>query len=156
MSQIPIPTLDVYLPGHEVLAPGLPEEHCILTAEARDNLPKGTITYGADDCLAVADGLGGFNNLGLEGTYSPEDSVVLPAYISAGPGLPVLIPGPAAVFNNQAEVHEITFAFHAADANGSLFSCEWLDNWEAFGRMIWETVGQEGEASPDFPLTAWL
>jgi hypothetical protein len=156
MTQIPIPTLNVYLPGHELLVPGLPEERCVLSAETRGNLPKGTITVGADDCFAVADGLGGFQDVGLEGTYSAEDSVTLPAYIIAGPGLPVLIPGPGAVIATQDEVDQITFGFHAVDANGCLFSWEWLDNWEAFGPMIWETAGQEGVASPVFPITAWL
>lgn len=156
MTQIPVPTLNVYLPGHEQVVPGLPAERCVLTPEARDNLPKGTITIGADDCFAVADGLGGFQDVGLEGTYPPEESVVLPAYIIAGPDLPVLIPGPGAVITNQGEVDQITFGFHAVDADGSLFSWEWLDNWEAFGPMIWVTAGQEGVALPVFPITAWL
>jgi hypothetical protein len=156
MTQISVPTLNVYLPGHELLVPGLPEERCVLTAEARGSLPKGTITVGADDCFAVADGLGGFQDVGLEGTYSPEESVILPAYIIAGPELPVLIPGPGAVFSSQAEVDQITFSFNAVDASGSLFSWEWLDNWEAFGPMIWAAAGQEGEATPVFPVTAWL
>ncbi|MBT2568544.1 hypothetical protein J7I84_18995 [Arthrobacter sp. ISL-85] len=156
MTKISVPTLNVYQPGHEVLAPGLPEERCILTAEARDNLPEGTITIGADNCLAVADGQGGFNDVGLEGPYSPEDSVVIPAYVIAGPDLPVLIAGPGAVFSSQAEVDQISFGFHAVDANGSLFSWEWLDNWEAFGPMVWATAGKDGVASPVFPVTAWL
>ncbi|MBE4719552.1 hypothetical protein [Pseudarthrobacter sp. AB1] len=156
MTQISVPTLNVYLPGHEHLVPGLPEERRVLTADARDNLPKGTITIGADDCFAVADGLGGFHDVGLEGTYSAEDSVVLPAYIIAGPSLPTLIPGPGAVISSQAEVDQVSFGFHAVDANGSLFSWEWLDNWEAFGPMIWETAGQKGVALPVFPIDAWL
>jgi hypothetical protein len=41
MTKISVPFLDVYLPGHEVLVPGLPEERCVLTAEARNNLQKG-------------------------------------------------------------------------------------------------------------------
>jgi hypothetical protein len=44
MTQISVPTLNVYLPGHELLVPGLPEERCVLTAEVRGSLPKGTIT----------------------------------------------------------------------------------------------------------------
>lgn len=51
MTQIPVPALNVHLPGHELLAPGLPEERWVLTEEARFDLPKGTITIGADDCL---------------------------------------------------------------------------------------------------------
>lgn len=156
MTEIPIPTLNVYLPGHEQLIPGLPEERCILTAEARASLPKGTITIGADDYLAVADGQGGFHDIGLEGTYPAEDSVVLPAYIIAGPDLPVLIPGPGAVFASQAEVDQISFGFYAVDASGSLFSWEWLDNWEAFGPMIWLAAGERVAATPVFPVTAWL
>ena len=104
MTRTSVPALDVYLPGHEVLAPGLPQERCVLAAGAGDNLPRGTITNGADDCLAVTDGWGGFQDVELEGAYSPEDSAVLPAYIITGPDLPVLIPGPGAVFSSQAEV----------------------------------------------------
>lgn len=155
MIQIPVPTLMVYLPGHEVLAPGLPEERCVLTVEARDNLQKGTITVGADDCIAVADGLGAFQDVGLEGKYPAEESVILPAYIIAGPGLPVLIPGGGAVISSQAEVDQIDSPFHAVDADGYLFSREWLDNWEGSGPLIWETAGREGTASPVFPITAW-
>ncbi|MHA7289545.1 hypothetical protein ACX80V_07865 [Arthrobacter sp. MDT3-24] len=156
MTKIHVPTLNVYLPGHEELAPGLPEERCVLTAEARDSLPKGTITVGADDCFAVADGQGGFHDVGLAGTYPPEESVILPAYIIAGPGLPALITGGGAVISSQAEVDQMDFPFHAIDANGSLFAREWLDNWEAFGPFIWETAGQAEAFSPAFPITAWL
>lgn len=155
MTQIPVPALNVYLPGHELLAPGLPEERCVLTEEARFDLPKGTITIGADDCFAVADGLGGFQDVGLEGTYPAEESVLLPAYIIAGPSLPVLIPGGGAAISSQAEVDQISFGFHAIDANGSLFTRDWVDTWESVGPFAWETDGQEGTASPVFPITAW-
>lgn len=70
----------------------LPEDRCLRTPEARENLPKGTITIDADDCHAVADGNSGFRDVGLIGTY-PGESVVLPPYVIAGPGLPVLLPG---------------------------------------------------------------
>lgn len=69
MTQIPIPTLNVYLPGHELLVPGLPEDRCVRTAEARSNLPKGAITIDADDCHAVADGNGSFYAVGLDGSF---------------------------------------------------------------------------------------
>lgn len=156
MTKISIPTLNVYRPGREELIPGLPEERCVLTVEARDSLPKGTITVGADDCLAVADGQAGFQDIGLTGTYPAEDSVVLPAYIIAGPDLPVLIPGPGAVIASQAEVDQISFGFYAVDASGNLFSWEWLDNFEAFGPMIWLSAGERVAATPVFPVTAWL
>ncbi|MET3206275.1 UNVERIFIED_ORG: hypothetical protein ABIB21_003094 [Arthrobacter sp. UYEF13] len=39
------------------------------------------------------------------------------------------------------------------DASGSLF--RWDDAWESFGTFGWETVGQEGKASPVFPIIAW-
>ncbi|MFJ5695972.1 hypothetical protein ACIP9X_19260 [Arthrobacter sp. NPDC093125] len=121
MTQISVPALMVYLAGHELLAPGLPEERCVLTAEARDNLQKGAITVGADDCFAVADGLGGFKDVGLGGTYPAEESVILPAYIIAGPGLPALIPGGGAAIASQAEVDQIRFEFYAIDGTGALF-----------------------------------
>lgn len=155
MTQISVPALDVFSLGHEELAPELPDERCVRTPEDRANLPKGTITYGADACIAVAEGHGGFQAAGMDGFYSPEEGVVLPAYIVAGPDLPVLVTGGGAAFSNQAEVDQIDFPFCAVDADGALFGWSWLDNWEGEGPLIWETAGQEGVASPVFPITAW-
>lgn len=155
MTQISVPALDVYLLGHEELAPELPEERCVRTSEDRANLPKGTITYGADACIAVAEGRGGFQSAGMEGVYSPEEGVVLPAYIIAGPDLPALVTDGGVVFSSQAEVDQVDFPFYAVDANGALFCWEWIDNWEGEGPLFWTTAGQKGVASPLFPITAW-
>lgn len=131
----------------------LPEERCVRTPEARSILPKGTITIDADDCHAVADGNGGFRDIGLTGTFPASDSVVLPAYVIAGPGLPTLLPGGGAVLPRQDLVDGIRYEFYAIDSTGSLFRWTGLD--DLFERFTWETAGQTRTASPVFPITAW-
>lgn len=153
MTQIAVPVLDVHLPGHEVLAPGLPEDRCVRTPEARAMLSKGTVTIDAYDCHGVADGNGSFYAVGLEGTYPAEQSAVLPAYVIAGPGLPTLVPGGGAILSGQHHVDGVHFEFYAIDTAGKLFRWTCLD--DLFERFTWETAGQEGEASPVFPITAW-
>lgn len=131
----------------------LPEERCVRTPEARAEFPEGTITIDADDCHAVADGNGGFYAVGLGGTYPEAESVVLPAYIIAGPDLPALIPGGGAILSSQSDLDGIRFEFFAIDYGGSLF--RWTAQDDLFERFTWETAGEEGEASPVFPITAW-
>ncbi|MDQ1053078.1 hypothetical protein QE394_001006 [Arthrobacter sp. SORGH_AS 212] len=153
MPHISVPTLNVYQPGCELLAPGLAVERCVLTPEARASLPKGTITIDADDCHGVADGNDGFRAVGLGGTYPADQSAVLPAYVIAGPDLPTLIPGGGAVLSRQELVDGVRYEFYAIDTAGDLFRWTGLDDlYEGFA---WETAGQEGEASPVFPITAW-
>lgn len=41
MTEIPVAVFIVHVAGTALLPPGLPEERCVLTVEARDNLPKG-------------------------------------------------------------------------------------------------------------------
>lgn len=153
MTNIPAAAFIVHSPGAAKTATGLPEERCVRTAESRETLPKGTITIDADDCYAVADGNGGFGAIGLDGTYPGTESVILPAYIIAGPGHPVLVPGGGAVLESQADVDQVFSEFLAIDANGGLFM--WDDTWENFGTFAWESVGHTGKASPVFPVTAW-
>lgn len=50
---------------------------------------------------------------------------------------------------------QISVGFHAVDANGSLFTRDWVDTWESVGPIAWETAGQEGTTSPVFPVIAW-
>lgn len=132
----------------------LPEDRCVRTPEDRAKLPKGTITIGSDDCHAVADGNGGFHDVGLAGPFPAEESVILPAYIIAGPGLPILLPGSGgAILSSQHHVHGIRYEFYAVDTAGKLFRWTALDDLHE--RFAWETAGQVGEASPAFPITAW-
>lgn len=135
------------------LADGLPEERCVRTEEARAALPAGTITIGADDCCAVATGDGTFTDTGLAGSYPADESVVLPAYIVAGPGLPALIPGENTVLHSQHEADQAQDEFYAVDANGALFS--WWSDEESSGTFRWVTAGQSEPAQPAFPVTAW-
>lgn len=152
MTAIPIATFIVYN-GGATLAAGLAEERCVRTAQARAELPGGTITIDADDCYAVADGRGGFHCTGLDGTFPAPESVVLPAYVIAGPGLPPLIPGGGRDLVCQDEVEENCFEFEAIDAMGSLF--KWASDGDMFVDFAWEAAGQIGQASPVFPITAW-
>ncbi|MET4144093.1 hypothetical protein [Arthrobacter sp. UYCo732] len=152
MTAIPIPTFIVHSGGLQ-LAPGLPEERCVRTADARASLPAGTITIDADECYAVADGTGTFQSTGLDGAFPAHESVVLPAYIIAGPGLPPQIPGGGRELVKQDEVDENLFQFYAIDANGSLHC--WDTIGDSFVDFAWETAGQAEAATPVFPLTAW-
>lgn len=133
------------------LAEGLPEERCVRTAEARAALPAGTITIAADDCTAVAVGDGTFKDTGLEGTFPADESVALPAYIVAGPGLPAMVPG-GSTLASQDEVDAIGWDITAVDAAGTL-----LDWWagEPGFEARWEAAGQVEPATPVFPVIAW-
>lgn len=135
------------------LAAGLPEERCIRTEQARAVLPAGTIAIDADECYAVADGNDTFQSTGLDGAFPAHESVVLPAYVIAGPGLPPLIPGGGRELVNQSEADQNCFQFHAVDAHGCLFS------WDSVGGSVvdfaWETAGRLEEAAPVFPITVW-
>lgn len=153
MTEMPIAIFIVRAAGSPTIAPELPEDRSVRTPEARDNLPKGTITIDADECFALADGNGGYQTAGLDGTYPGHESVLLPAFIIAGPGLPALIPGGGVILASQEEVDQVPFEFYALDANGCLFL--WDDNWESFGTFAWMAVGHAGKASPAFPITAW-
>lgn len=145
-----IPSLVSIVHGFNAL---LPAERRVLTAEAREKLPKGTITIDSDDCHAVADGDGGFCDIGSGGTFPADQSVVLPAYVIAGPGLPTLIPGGGAILPRQDLVDGIRYEFYAIDTAGNLLRWTALD--DLYERFAWEAAGQEGEASPVFPITAW-
>lgn len=134
------------------LADGLPEERCIRSGEARAALPAGTITIDADQCCAVAVGDGTFQDVGLDGSFPAHESVVLPAYIIAGPGLAVLVPG-GTTLAGQAEAG-VDYEFHAVDAAGTLLA--WRESSESRGTYGWESVGQTEPATPVFPVTAWL
>ncbi len=135
------------------LAAGLPEERCVRTEEACAALPAGTITIDADECCAVAVGDGTFQDIGLEGSFPAGEGVILPAYIVAGPALPVLIPGENTVLGSQAEADANWFEFHAVDAAGTLLA--WRESSESRGTYSWETVGRMEPATPVFPVTAW-
>ncbi|MFC4394677.1 hypothetical protein [Arthrobacter sedimenti] len=145
-----IPSLVSIVHGFNAL---LPAERRVLTAEAREKLPRGTITIDSDDCHAVADGNGGFLDVGLAGTYPAEQSAVLPVYVIAGPGLPPLVPGGGAILSSQADLDGIRYEFYAIDTAGDLLRWTALD--DLYERFAWEAAGQEGEASPVFPITAW-
>lgn len=153
MTAIPTATVIVYGAVPAGLTPGLPEERCVRTPEARAGLPVGSITIDADECCAVADGRGGFLSTGLEGVFPAHESVVLPAYIIAGPGLPPSIPGGSRVLASQTEVDPNRFDFHAIDSTGSLF--RWDSVGDSFVDFAWETTGRTGEVLPVFPITAW-
>lgn len=152
MTVMPAPTFIVYR-GGAALADGLTEDRCIRTKEARDALPAGTITIDADECYAVADGRGGFLAPGLEGTFPGHESVVLPAYLIAGPDIPPLIPGGGIELVSQDEVDRSSFQIFAVDARGSLFC--WEPDGDRFENFAWETAGRSGAASPVFPIVAW-
>lgn len=153
MTGIPIATIIVYGGGPARLAPGLSEERSVLTEQARNGLAAGTITIGADECYAVANGRGGFQSTGLDGTFPAHESVILPAYILAGPGLPALIPGGGRILTSQDEADQNCFQFQAIDAHGSLFC--WDSIGDSFVDFAWEAAGRTGEATPVFPITAW-
>jgi hypothetical protein len=153
MTAIPVATIIVYGGGPARLAPGLPEERSVLTEQALDELAAGTIIIDADECYAVADGSGGFQSTGLDGTFPGRGCVVLPAYVIAGPALPPLIPGGGRELVCQDEVEQNCFQFHAVDAYGTLFS--WDTVGDSFVDFAWETAGRFGEAVPVFPITAW-
>lgn len=152
MTAIPVATFIVYSGGAS-LAPGLPEDRCVRTEEARAALPAGTVTIDAEECYAVADGTGAFQSTGLEGSFPAHESVVLPAYIVAGPGLPPLIPGGGRELVSQDEVDRNCFQFEAIDAKGVLF--RWDSVGDSFVDFAWETAGHAGDASPVFPITTW-
>lgn len=135
------------------LADGLPEDRCVRTAEARAALPAGTITIGADDCCAVAVGDGTFTDTRLPGTYPAAESVMLPAYIVAGPGLPVSLPGGGTVLHGQEEAEAIREEFHAVDATGTLYSRDATD--DLYSEFAWFTAGRDEPGTPVFPVTAW-
>lgn len=135
------------------LADGLPEERCVRTEEARTALPAGTITIGADECCAVAVGDGTFTDTRLDGTFPAEESVLLPGYVIAGPGLPVLIPGGSTVLHSQGEADTAGIEFHAVDAAGALFSWDSID--DLYDRFAWFAAGESEPGTPVFPVTAW-
>jgi hypothetical protein len=149
-----IQTASIIVYGNGVhLAAGLPEERCVRTEETRAALPAGTIIIDADECYAVAVGDGTFQDTGLDGSFPSAESVVLPAYIVAGPGLPVLIPGDNTVLGSQAEANAVGHEFHGLDAAGTLLA--WHESSESRGAYVWETAGQTEPATPVFPVTAW-
>lgn len=131
----------------------LPAERSVLTPEAREKLPTGTIIIDADDCHAVADGDGGFRDIGSGGTFPADQGVILPAYVLAGPGLPILLPGGGAVLRRQELVDGVRYEFYAIDTAGNLF--RWTAQDDLYERFSWETAGQVEEATPVFPITAW-
>jgi hypothetical protein len=154
MTKIPTPVFIVHEGGYHWVAPGAPEERCVLGPEVRDLLPTGTVTIDADECYAVAAGGGGFYLDEQEGVHLGDENVTPPAYIIAGPGLPALIPGGGAVLTSQAEADLVPHEFYAIDANGSLFM--WAAVWEEFGTFAWEkTGGYPGPTTPTFPITSW-
>lgn len=101
----------------------------------------------------MADGNGGFHDVGLVGTFPADESVILPAYVIAGPGVPTLIPGGGAILPRQDLVDGIRYEFYAIDTAGNLF--RWTAQDDLYERFVWEAAGQVGEASPVFPVTAW-
>lgn len=135
------------------LVDGLAEERCVRTEEQRAALPAGTITIGADDCCAVAVGDGTFTDTRLPGSYPAAESVLLPAYIVAAPGLPVVIPGGSTVLHSQEEADAVRDEFHAVDASGTLFSRDSTDDF--YERFAWFTAGRDEPVQPAFPVTAW-
>lgn len=152
MTAVPTPVFIVYR-GGATLADGLAEDRCIRTEEDLDALPAGTVTIDADECYAVADGNGGFVATGMDGTFPGHESVILPGYVIAGPGMPPLIPGGGRELVSQAEVDPISFQLYAVDAHGSLFC--WEAVGDSFEDFSWEAAGRIGTASPIFPILAW-
>lgn len=153
MTAIPVPSIIVYDGRGACLADGLPEERCVRTDKALAALPAGTITVDADDCTAVAVGDGTFKDTGLDGSFPGAESVVLPAYIIAGPELPVLIPGGGAVLEVQAAADANYFDFRGIDAEGSLLL--WDARGEYWDDFAWFAAGQAEPVTPVFPVTAW-
>lgn len=153
MTAIQVAQIIVFDGGSARLAAGLPEERCVRTEEASAALPAGTITIDAHECYAVAVGDGTFQDTGLDGSFPAHDSVILPAYIVAGPGLPVLIPGENTVLGSQAEADANWFEFNAVDASGTLLA--WRQEGDFFDSYLWESAGQTEPATPVFPVTAW-
>jgi hypothetical protein len=90
---IPLAHVIDYADGGRRLAAGVPDDRAVLTDAARSALPAGTITIDADECPAMAVGDGTFLDAGLSGSFPGSQSVILPACIVAGPGLPVHIRG---------------------------------------------------------------
>lgn len=152
MTATPDPTFIVYDPAAR-LADGLAAERCVLLPEDRETLSAGTVTIDADECYAVADGHGKFLASGLTGTFPASESVILPAYVIAGPGLPLLIPGGGKTLDSQDEADQIRYQFQALDARGALFVWEPMD--DLYEHFAWETAGEVGPAAPAFPVTAW-
>lgn len=152
MTAIPIASILVYSGGVS-LAAGLPEGRCVRTEETRAALTAGTITIDADECYAVAVGDGTFQDTGLDGAFPARESVILPAYIIAGPGLPALIPGGSALLLSQAEANAVDHEFHGIDAKGTLLA--WHQGSEFFDSYRWEAAGRTEPATPVFPVTAW-
>lgn len=153
MTAIQVARIIVFGPRGAHLADGLPEERCVRTAEDRAALPSGTITIDADECCAVAVGDDTFQDVGLDGSFPGNESVVLPAYIVAGPGLPVLIPGENSVLRSQAEADANWFEFQAIDAEGTLLA--WHQEGDFVDSYRWEAAGRTEPATPVFPVTAW-
>ncbi|HEX9088650.1 MAG TPA: hypothetical protein VF867_14110 [Arthrobacter sp.] len=153
MTAIQVAKIIVFDGRGAALAAGLAEERCVRTAEACAALPAGTITIDADECCAVAVGDGTFQDIGLAGSYPAAESVVLPAYIIAGPGLPVLIPGEHTVLASQAAAGANRFEFNAVDASGTLLA--WHEEGDFSDSYVWEAAGKTEPATPVFPVTAW-
>lgn len=138
--------------GGAHLAPGVPAERSVLTEAARSALPAGTITIDADECIAVAVGDGTFMDTGLDGSFPAAGAVVLPAYIVAGPGLAIHLPGGTTMLAAQDAVDAARCDFRAVDAEGILY--RWDD--AAGGRGFeWEAAGSSERTPPVFPVTAW-
>lgn len=149
---IPSSTVIDYAGGAH-LAPGIPAERSVLTDAALSALPAGTITIDADECLAVAIGDGTFMDTGLDGSFPGAESVILPAYIVAAPGLPVEIPGGSVVLADQDAVDDARCDFRAVDAMGVLY--RWDDAADGRG-LAWEMAGSASRSvAPAFPVTAW-
>jgi hypothetical protein len=149
---IPFATVIDYTGGAHITA-GLPEERSVLTDAARDTLPAGTITIDADECTAVAAGDGTFMDTGLGGRFPGSASVALPAFIVAGPGLPLLIPGGSTSLIDQKAVNSAQCDFRAVDVQGVLFRWDDAADGSGFG---WEKAGTaDRDVTPVFPVMAW-
>jgi hypothetical protein len=150
---IPFAHVIDYADGGRRLAAGVSDDRAVLTDAARSALPAGTITIDADECSAMAVGDGTFLDAGLSGSFPGSQSVILPAYIVAGPGLPVHIPGGSAVLVEQESVDFADVDLLAVDLEGVLFRWEFAADGSGYG---WEKAGRRGRSEgPVFPVTAW-
>ena len=153
MTAIHVATFIRYGRGGAQIAEGLPEERIVRTEAALAALPAGTIIIDADECTAVAVGDGTFSDNGLDGSFPAPGSVVLPGYIIAGPGLPVLIPGEATTLQSQDAADANYFDFRGIDAEGTLLL--WEPSEGSHLDFRWYAPGKTEPVDAVFPVTAW-
>jgi hypothetical protein len=150
---IPISTVIDYTGGGPRLVSEIPVNRQVLNDQRRSALPAGTVIIDADECLAVAVGDGTFMDTGLDGLFPGSDSVVLHAYIVAGPGLEVHLPGGSTVMAGQDAVDDIRCDIRAVDAQGVLY--RWDEAADGRG-FVWEKAGcTRHDNVPTFPVIAW-